>query len=102
MEQVPALKQIRLGRFKRLAVIITGWAFIALGIVGLFLPFLQGILFILIGLVILSKEHHWAGKLVARLRSRFPKLDGWFAWAHRKVERILGYRSKGDVGATRD
>ena len=101
MEQITTSKAVG-GHFKRVAVIITGWSFIALGIVGLFLPFLQGILFILIGLVILSKEHHWAGKVVAWVRSRFPKLDRWFAWAHRKVERIFGYKSRGDVRATRD
>lgn len=99
MEEITASKPLR-GRFKRLAVIIVGWIFIALGIVGLFLPFLQGILFILIGLVVLSKEHHWAGKLVAWLRCRFPKLDKWFAWAHHKLERIFG--SRGNIPAARN
>jgi uncharacterized protein len=99
LERITASNPLR-GRFRRLAVIIVGWTFIALGIAGLFLPFLQGILFILIGLVILSKEHHWAAKVVVWLRSRFPKLDKWFAWAHRKVERIFGAR--GDIPAARN
>jgi len=43
-------------KVKRFLLILTGWAFVALGIVGLFLPVLQGILFLLIGLVILSAE----------------------------------------------
>ena len=57
---------------KRLAVLLVGWGFVLLGIAGLFLPVLQGILFILIGLIILSSEYVWAHKLVQRLRQRFP------------------------------
>jgi uncharacterized membrane protein YbaN (DUF454 family) len=57
---------------KRLAVLLVGWGFILLGIAGLFLPVLQGILFILIGLIILSSEYVWAHKMLQRPRSRFP------------------------------
>ena len=59
---------------KRILALITGWAFIVFGIVGLFLPVLQGILFILIGLTILSTEYVWAHHLLAKLRQRFPKI----------------------------
>jgi uncharacterized membrane protein YbaN (DUF454 family) len=61
---------------KRALVLSLGWGFILLGIVGLFLPVLQGVLFLLIGLVILSSEYVWAHHLVTRLRQRFPKLGG--------------------------
>jgi len=61
---------------KRALVLSVGWGFILLGIVGLFLPVLQGILFLFIGLVILSSEYVWAHHLVTRLRQRFPKLGG--------------------------
>lgn len=64
---------------KRFAILSLGWGFILLGIAGLFLPVLQGILFLLIGLLILSTEYVWAHRLLQRLRSRFPgvasKLD---------------------------
>jgi uncharacterized protein len=59
---------------KRILMLIAGWAFIALGIVGLVLPFLQGILFIAIGLIILSSQYVWAKVLLEKLRKRFPKL----------------------------
>lgn len=59
---------------KRILVLIVGWAFILLGIVGLFLPILQGILFLLIGLIILSSEYVWAHHLLGRIKERFPKL----------------------------
>ena len=45
-----------------------------MGIVGLFLPVLQGILFILIGLIILSSEYVWAHHLLEKLKKRFPGL----------------------------
>ncbi len=59
---------------KRALVLALGWGFILLGIVGLFLPVLQGILFLLIGLIILSSEYVWAHHLISRLRHHFPKL----------------------------
>ncbi len=61
-------------RVKRVAVLLVGWAFILLGIAGLFLPILQGVLFLLIGLIILSSEYVWAHQLLHRLRTRFPSV----------------------------
>jgi uncharacterized membrane protein YbaN (DUF454 family) len=60
---------------KRVLVLIMGWGFILLGIAGLFLPILQGVLFLLIGLMILSSEYIWAHHLLTRLRERFPKIS---------------------------
>ena len=62
-------------RLKRIVVLLVGWGFILLGIAGLFLPILQGILFLLIGLIILSSEYVWAHHLLTRLRQRFPRVD---------------------------
>lgn len=59
---------------KRVLILIVGWAFLLLGIAGLFLPILQGVLFILIGLIILSSEYVWAHHLLTKLRERFPKI----------------------------
>jgi uncharacterized protein len=59
---------------KRILVLIVGWAFILLGILGLFLPVLQGVVFLLVGLIILSSEYVWAHRLLTRLRERFPKI----------------------------
>lgn len=46
-----------------------------MGILGLFLPILQGILFLLIGLSLLSNSSPWAAKLLNRVRERFPKIS---------------------------
>lgn len=59
-------------RVKRWALLAAGWMFIVLGIAGLFLPVLQGILFLLIGLVLLSSEYVWAHRLLQKLKERFP------------------------------
>ncbi len=61
-------------KYKRWLILLTGWAFVFLGFIGLFLPFLQGILCLLIGLVILSSEYVWAHKILDKLEKRFPKL----------------------------
>jgi uncharacterized membrane protein YbaN (DUF454 family) len=63
-------------RAKRILILAVGWSFILLGIVGLVLPFLQGILFILVGLTILSSEYEWARRWLEKLRERFPKIAG--------------------------
>lgn len=59
-------------RWLRIAL---GSTLLALGIVGLFLPFLQGVLFIVLGLSLLSPESERARRLQQWLRSR---------WLHRK------------------
>jgi uncharacterized membrane protein YbaN (DUF454 family) len=58
---------------KVIALQITGYAFLVLGVLGLFLPFLQGVLFLLIGLLILAKSAPWAHNLLERIRERYPK-----------------------------
>jgi uncharacterized protein len=60
---------------KRLALIAAGWALLLLGAIGLFIPVLPGVLFLLIGLSILSVEYEWARRWVAALRRRFPDAD---------------------------
>jgi uncharacterized protein len=82
---VPAMKRILLE--------ISGWAFIALGVAGLFLPFLQGILFLLVGLTILSMNHHWARRWIARLLERFPN-------AQNALKKFLGKYSRYVPGLT--
>jgi divalent metal cation (Fe/Co/Zn/Cd) transporter len=58
---------------KRVIKLVLGWSFILLGIVGIFLPILQGLLFLFIGLVLLSSESKTARKILDRLEARYPK-----------------------------
>lgn len=59
---------------KRWLILLTGWGFVLLGIAGLVLPILQGVLFLVTGLVILSSEYVWAQRVLEKLQKRFPKL----------------------------
>jgi len=59
----------------RISVLVLGWFLVVLGIIGLFVPILQGILFILLGLWVLSRENHWARRYLHKLRLRFPAAD---------------------------
>jgi hypothetical protein len=62
-------------KLKHVAILFAGWAFIVLGILGLFLPILQGILFLLIGLLILSSVSPWAARVLHWLRKKFPRIS---------------------------
>ena len=81
--------------FRRIAILTAGWFFIVLGVLGLFLPFLQGILFLLVGMLLLSRESVIARRLLDRLRERFPTLgrhmDGAEAWSKKQWRRLRGY-----------
>lgn len=59
----------------RVARIIAGFALVAFGIAGLFLPIIQGIALIVIGLALLAREFHWARRLLDWVRQR---------WGHAK------------------
>ena len=73
-------------KIKSIIVFVLGWGCVGLGIAGLFLPILQGILFLLIGFFILSKEYAWARKVLNKLHSRFPTVAGRFEVASKKTE----------------
>lgn len=55
----------------RVARIGLGLAFLVLGGIGLFLPFLQGILFIIIGLTFLSRDSCRARQILDWMNDRF-------------------------------
>ena len=58
---------------KRIGLLIVGWFFIVLGILGLFLPILQGVLFILIGLAILSSRSEIIKRFLKHFEERYPQ-----------------------------
>jgi len=86
--------------WKRVLFLTLGWAFLALGIAGFFLPVLQGVLFTVIGLYLLAKESAWARLMRQRLRRwaarRFPESYAAFAraeisahdWIDRRIVRL--------------
>ena len=57
-------------RTMRWVKIGAGWFLLALGVAGLFLPFIQGLLCIAAGLTLLSTEYEWARVWLARVKQR--------------------------------
>ena len=56
-----------------------------LGVLGMFLPILQGFLFLAIGLIILARHAPWAERLLNYLREKSPMLDRTVARAEAKT-----------------
>ncbi len=74
---------------KRPVMLTLGYTFLALGVLGLFLPILQGFLFLAIGLAILARQAAWARLLRMRLVRRYPKLGAKMNDAERTAHRWL-------------
>ncbi len=70
---------------KRKLLVLGGWVFLILGVLGLFLPFLQGILFLLIGLILLAKTQPRFRLLRMRFKQRYPKCAAAFEAADARV-----------------
>lgn len=70
------------------------WVFLLLGILGLFLPILQGALFLLVSLYLFALVTVRGRLLRIRLRRRYPKaaegMDHAEDWVKRKIFRQKG------------
>lgn len=69
----------------RAVKIASGFTLLGLGVVGLFLPFLQGVLFMLVGLALLSSESRRLRGFLERLRRRYPEVH---AMERHLIERV--------------
>ena len=49
-----------------------GWSLMGLGVLGLVLPFLQGFLFLALGLFVLRHQYLWAHRGTGWVASRWP------------------------------
>jgi uncharacterized membrane protein YbaN (DUF454 family) len=67
---------------------VAGWVFMVLGVLGLFLPILQGILFLCIGLILLAKAQPRFRLLKMRLKKRYPKYAAAFEAAEARAADI--------------
>jgi uncharacterized membrane protein YbaN (DUF454 family) len=78
--------------------IAVGLGFLVLGFIGLFLPILQGVLFMLLGLAILGTESPRVRRLLEKIKKKHPgpwkqaqaikkRMQGWKdAWSGRSEE----------------
>jgi uncharacterized protein len=73
---------------RRIVVLSLGWIFVLLGIAGLFLPILQGVLFLTIGLILMSRESRWVRRRLDWARRRWPRFGRAWDRAHATMHRI--------------
>ena len=76
-----------MNRLKQIGVLLIGWVFLLLGILGLFLPILQGVLFIMIGLAILSTRSKTIERFLKHLEKRYPQFHEQVALLVKKVKK---------------
>jgi uncharacterized membrane protein YbaN (DUF454 family) len=78
---------------KRVAKVAIGWFFVGLGIIGCFLPILQGFLFMTVGLIFLADDSPFLQKHIKRLEDRYPnqmqKVHSFRDAMKRKVRYLL-------------
>jgi len=69
---------------------VVGILFLLLGIVGLALPFLQGFLFLMIGLILLSISSTRARTWIESHTRRFPRIHTAFEKLEKWILKIVG------------
>lgn len=79
------MERISWVRLKPILMQGLGYTFLVLGVLGLFLPFLQGFLFLFVGLIILARHATWARRLLDHLRARSPRLNRAIDASERKL-----------------
>ena len=89
--EVSLIGQMTKQRVWRAARVVFGTALVGLGVVGLFLPILQGTLFLVLGLTLLARESSRVRNALSWLRSRVP---------HRIGRRLDAFRH-GGIGDAR-
>ena len=91
--------------FKRLVFVVLGWIFLLLGVAGLFLPVLQGILFLFVGVSLLSLGSPRVRLMRQRLGQRYPALrrgeEKARAWMKRQRRRMGRRQRDGNCGSER-
>lgn len=77
-------------KFKKILVLIIGIVFILFGFLGLALPFFQGILFLIIGFILLSIYSSSTRKWMQTHTKRYPKIYALTEKIESWITRIIG------------
>ena len=59
-----------LAKLRRYLILGLGWFFVVLRVPGILLPRLQGILFLLVGFILVSQESEWVQRQLDRLKTQ--------------------------------
>ena len=54
---------------------VSGWCLLVLGVLGMVLPFLQGFLFLVLGVFVLRDQHIWAARRWVAASVALPRLQ---------------------------
>lgn len=74
------------------ATLAVGWTLIPLGILGLVLPILQGTLFLVLGLYLISRHSNWAHRLLMRFRNSHLRAASLVDRLEGALERLFGVK----------
>jgi hypothetical protein len=99
------MARISRARLKVILWQVVGYGFLVLGVLGMFLPILQGFLFLFVGLIILARHAPWAERLLDYLRLKSPTLDRAITkaeakmhhWRHRAEAKCHDWRYRAEV-----
>ncbi|MFO1075388.1 MAG: PGPGW domain-containing protein [Geminicoccaceae bacterium] len=58
----------------RIATVSAGYAFLAFGVIGIIVPVLHGMLFLVVGLALLARHEPWARAVLERLKRQHPRV----------------------------
>lgn len=75
---------------------LAGWSLVIFGVVGIILPFLHGMIFLLLGVFMMREQYLWAHNALGPLQRRFPgmmlRMNGMeakvIAWGRRQLARL--------------
>jgi len=76
-----------LGKLSRIKWLVVGTSLVILGIVGLFLPILQGILFIVIGVLCLAKGSATIRSQKMGFKKRYPRIGAKLIFMENKARK---------------
>ncbi len=76
-------------QIKRIIIIVLALTFLAFGVIGLFLPILQGVLFIIVGLILLSFSHSSVDEKLLKYINKYPKLAGRYSKLRQKLRKYF-------------
>lgn len=82
---------------KEFLALVGGVCLIILGILGLFLPFLQGILFLVFGFYLLMRYSPRFRRFTKHFRGHHPRIDGFFDLLDTKVDKHIQKEIAKDV-----
>lgn len=80
---------------KRIVLNVSGWFFLAVGSVGVFLPILQGVAFIVLGAYLLSLHSPWFHNKLHALKQRYPSIAKPLERADAWVRKQFGLEVEG-------